>query len=116
MIAAAIPKADEWVNGCHAKRISGLSWYMLHKNVMLGKVRALAEPGCLIRYHKGDCEAIGRDLVATGGKKRSDASASKKKTRTACNGGVSVAPCVQHEADNRRILSRTQSSDVATTV
>jgi hypothetical protein len=58
MSVVAIPRADEWVSGCQAKRISGLSWYMLHKSVMLGRVRALAEPGCLIRYNRSDCERI----------------------------------------------------------
>jgi hypothetical protein len=106
MSVVAIPRTDEWVSGCEAKRISGLTWYMLHKHVMLGKVRALAEPGSLIKYNKPDLERLVSERpdhkpIATGSKPRSDVTGSKSETRGAINTRVSVASCLSHAADTR---------------
>jgi hypothetical protein len=108
MSITAIPRADEWVSGCEAKRLAGLTWYMLHKHVMLGKVRALAEPGSVIKYNRPDLERLAQELgrkpIATGGKTRSDVQ-TKRKTRGASNTRVSVVSRVVREADSRRTLN-----------
>jgi hypothetical protein len=84
MSVVAIPRADEWVSGCQAKKLSGLTWYMLHKHVMLGKIRTLVEMARPIRYHKADCERLAIDR-----KTRSDVSSlSKKKAHGASNTGA----------------------------
>lgn len=49
---------DEWATGNEARQITGLTWYMLHKHVMLGKVGILAPPGEHIRYRRADLETI----------------------------------------------------------
>jgi hypothetical protein len=94
--------ADVWLSGCHARRITGLSWYMLHKHVMLGDVRACVEPAGLLRYHRTDCERLGttrHSPVESASKTRSDVRASpKRETRTVASGRVSMAPCVVHVA------------------
>ena len=119
MGAVAAPQAAEWVSGCQAKKLSGLSWYMLHKHVMLGKVRALAEPGCLIKYHRGDCERLAHSPVANPDQTRLDASspAHEKPPRAAVPGGSSKSGNVAEtlRAINTRAmagsLSRTRTDN-----
>jgi hypothetical protein len=107
MSITAIPQAGEWVSGCEAKRLAGLTWYMLHKHVMLGKVRALAEPGSVIKYNKPDIERLAQELgrkpIASGGKTRSNVQ-TKRKTRGATNTASPVASCLSHAADTRGLL------------
>jgi hypothetical protein len=53
---AAIPA--EFVSGIQARKISGLTWYMLHKHVIIGKLAVVAEPGSTLRYNRADLERI----------------------------------------------------------
>jgi hypothetical protein len=55
-----------WVSGAEAQRILNVSnWYSLHKLVMLGLVRMIADAGCPMRYHAEDCAKYRRERPVT---------------------------------------------------
>jgi hypothetical protein len=55
------PSELEWINGATAARLAGCHAMALPRAALLGLIRVRILPGIAPRYHKDDCERLGKD-------------------------------------------------------